>query len=307
MKTRKLIILLLLVLASCSFQQSTKSDITGTEGLKITLAKLPTELFVGQGVEIPITLENIGASKVENGILVLSGYDDNVVHFNSVPKITGINLDGRSEFVSQGAKTTKIFTISSLTLPSAKENKQTFEVFACYQYKTAASPVVCINPMSQFEEEVVKGSCDFVDAQISSSQGAPIAITKVETWYFSDQKEVEFKIYAKDVSGKGIVLDKQSYDKFCLGTEQLTKENLDVVNFEVYMSGEKLICYSGTGEEQIDKFALSKADAPAIRCRAAINPKQPAYTTPISIYLSYGYISRSMFSIIIRNPSYTGK
>ncbi len=303
---RAYFIILLLILTSCAlFKPAPKeaADILGGEGLVIKLPQIPKELFVGQGLEIPLTLENAGAYKVENAILSLSGYNPEFVKFRSLPKIEGINLEGRSQFVPVGERTTKVFTISSINLPSAKERTETFEAVACYPYKTEASPVVCINPQLVFgTEDISAGVCDFVDAKISPTQGAPIAVTKVETWYFIEQQEVEFRVFVKDVSGKGVVLNKNAYGKRCLGTEPLKPEDLNVVTAEIFLSGEQLSCYSAASEEPQNIFTL--AENQYIRCRAKIDPAQPAYTTPLSVSLSYGYVTLQVFSINLKNPAF---
>lgn len=311
-----LIFILILFLTGCNYISKVTdlvkpaeedADILGSEGLVLTLPELPTELYVGQGLEIPVTLENKGAHKVENAILVISaGYDDKTVKFRSYPKIEGINLEGRTQFVPIGERTTKTFTISSISLPGDKEASKTFEVIACYQYETAASPVVCINPGSQFEKGVIAGACNFVDAKISPSQGAPIAVTKVETWYLTNREEAEFRIFVNDVSDKGVILKKEAYAKRCLSSDPLQTEELGIINIEAYMGGKPLTCYSVAAEEEAKQFTI-RENAPSVRCRAKIDFDEPAYTTPLSIYLSYGYNIGKAFTITLKSPIIAAK
>lgn len=309
MKKIIIIAILAVLLTSCGYFQTTKkaADITGTAGLVITLPKLPKEVYTGQGLEIPIQLENGGTSKIENAILILSGYDDKIINFRTQPKIEGISLEGRSEMVPVGEKRTEIFTISSVNLPSAKQITQIIQAVACYPYKTEASPVVCINPQAAYGKTDIKTGCDFTDAQLSSSQGAPIAVTKVETWYFIDERQVEFRIFVKDVFGKGIVTNSATYGKRCLVSDSLGENDLNIISAEVYMSGQLLSCYSVTGTDPIEKFnLLQDSSIPVLRCRAKLDPNKAAFTTPLTIRLSYGYVQLDVFSLLIKNPAYVG-
>jgi hypothetical protein len=279
------------------------SDITGTEGLTITIPKLPEELLVGQGLEIPVTVENVGAHKVENGILAIAGYDDNFVKFRSLPKIEGITLEGKSALIPTGERTTKIFTINSINLPNLKEKQESFEVLACYQYKTEASPIVCVNPKLAYGASDVISGCKFQDAQVSTSQGAPIAVTKVEIGYFASKQEIDFKIFVKDVSGKGVVMDKVAYGKRCLSRERLATDDINTVYIETYLSGEVLTCYTTT-DVATDKIKLDKGEG-TIHCKGPLDQTATAFTTPLSIFLDYGYVVGKTFSIKLKNPSIT--
>ncbi len=299
-------IILVILLSGCNIIQKRTTDqqpanLEGTEGLVLTLPKLPAELYVGQGLEIPVTLENQGASNVENAILAIPMYGETIVQFRQPPIFEGINLEGRSLLVPLGEKTTKVFTISSIKLPSEKEISKTFEVIACYQYKTEASPVVCINPKSQLTQDTTKPACEFVDAILTPTQGAPIAVTKVENWYYIDRNEVEFRIFVKDVFEKGVLLKKSAYAKRCLSGEALDTGDLGTINIEAYMSGKKIDCYSVASDEFADNFVI-RENMPSIRCRAKIDFNEPAYTTPLSLYLSYGYNVGKVFTINLKSP-----
>ncbi len=307
MRSIGLFFAILILFSACNLivkKEVQVSDLTGTEGLTITLPKLPSEIYVGQGLEIPITLDNLGAHKVQNGILAIVGFNPEFVKFRQ-SKIEGINLAGKTNFLP-GEKTTKIFTIDSASLPEEKQREESFEVIACYQYETIAIPIACINPQSQTGVQVVKGSCDYVDAKISTSQGAPVAVTKVENWYYLESKEVEFRIYVKDVSSKGSVLAKDSYAKFCLSDRELDAEDFNKINIEAYMGTQKMACLPISGENMPDSFTIFD-ESPSVKCRASIDFDKPAYTTPLSLYLTYGYAARTGFKINIKNPSYIGK
>lgn len=294
----------IILLTSCSlFTQKQAADIIGTEGLVMTIGKLPAELYQGQGLQIPVTLENLGTSDINGGVLSISGYDENIVHFRPPVKIEGIQLTGKTNFIP-GGKRTDFFTISSINLPGAKQTKQTFEVVACYLYKTDASPIVCINPQRVLgKTDINTQACTFDDAQISSSQGAPIAVTKVENWYYLDKNEIEFRIFVKDVSGKGVAMSQNSYAKRCLGKEALRAEDIGMINIEAYLGGQKISCYSVENNAETDHFTIL-GSTHSVYCRTSLNSNTPAYTTPLTISLSYGYVNLNVFSIDLKNPQF---
>ncbi|HME87372.1 MAG TPA: hypothetical protein VKE88_03085 [Candidatus Nanoarchaeia archaeon] len=302
MKKLLMILFISFLLVACTPKKET-ADLLGSDGLSITIGRTPSELYVGQGLQIPVELENVGTATVKNAVLAVDGYTQDVIKFTSPTRIEGINLEGKSQFVSRGERTTKFFTIGSIVLPNNQDRKETFNILACYQYQTQASPVVCINPQLALGLAEVPSGCTFVDAQISPSQGAPVAVTKVETYYVADKQEVEFRIFIKDVSGKGVLVNSLAYAKRCLSPDPLTKDDFDSISMEAYLGGQKLECSVPGKTESTDTFTLSPVDtADSIRCHASYDTREQAYTSILSVYLSYGYIQGKEFSITLKNP-----
>lgn len=302
MKKLIFIVILAFLLVGCNVivkRGQTQVDLTGTEGLTLTIENYPKELYIGQGAQIPITLENKGTAKASNGIVAITPND--AIKFRTPPKITGINLEGRSALIPIGERDTKIFTISSIILTSGKEKIVPLQALACYQYTTEASPVVCINPKLAQGVQAVESGCNFNDAQITSTQGAPVAVTRVSTVYFLDKSEVEFRIYVKNVGG-GELIDQAAYTKKCLSTDPLSKTEKNIINIEAYMGAKQLNCYLGT--KQVDKFKATDKGFSVV-CRATIDTREAAYTTPLSLYLDYGYVVSEVFSITLKNPTFS--
>jgi len=298
-KSLFIFILSLFLLASCTlFQKQTEvSDILGTDGVVIIIPSVPKELSSGQGIEIPITLQNVGAHKVQNAVLTITGYNPEYVNFRTTPKVEGINLEGKTRYIP-GEKITKFFTISSITVPESTVRTEVFDVFVCYQYQTIATAVVCINPQLAFGETAVISGCDFADAKISASQGAPVAVTKVQTWYYSDKNEVEFRIFVKDVSNKGVVIENSAYSRFCLSSSPV--KELDLVDIKAYIGGQEINCY--IGNEQVSRFKIIE-EGYSVVCRTPYDMYEQAFTTPLSLMLSYGYVTREGFSIDLKNTA----
>ncbi len=302
MKRLLLVIALILFTACGELQAGGPADLTGTEGLKLTLGSYQTEVFIGQSASIPVTIENKGLTAVDGGILYISGYDPRYMQFRTT-RFDDINLAGRGPFVPVGERVTKIFTTTSVKLPDAKQKVETLQITACYKYRTEATPIVCINPSARLGDQAIKSGCDFQTAQLTASQGAPLAITKVETEYFSDQTEVEFRIYIDDVLGSGTAIATESFAKFCGESQTVTSNELNAVGIEAYLSGERIPCFTIEHEEPVDRVILTKT-GPDVICGATIDPTKPGFTTPMSIHLSYGYFEGKVLSVAINNPSF---
>ena len=217
MKYITILLIILVALSGCDFvkekigsfgfggeKEILKGSISGG-GLKITIASTPKEIFVGQGLQIPVLLENTGKSEIENGILAISGGSVSV-QYSSPTVFHGIFLEGKSEFV-EGEKTTRLFEIGGIVLPSAKQRTERLIVTACYQYTTEAAPVICVNPKLAAGQQPIETGCNFVDAQIEKDQGAPVVVTKVETWYDLPNSEIEFRIHVSNTGGGQVVGD----------------------------------------------------------------------------------------------------
>lgn len=296
-------IMLILLSAGCDVivkKGYDETKLTGTDGLTIKIERYPKEMYIGQGAQIPVTLENKGTAKAENAILVLGGYDPNYVKFRTQPRFEGINLEGKSLLVPTGGRDTKIFTITSISLPNEKEKTETFQAVACYQYTTEASPVVCINPKLAYGVQAVESGCNFEDAKITQTQGAPVAVARVNTVYFLDSSEVEFRLYVQDV-GKGNLIDKNAYAKKCLSIEPLTKDEKGLIYIEAYLGNQPIPCYLGNNE--VSSFKIAN-EGYSVVCRAKIDTTAAAYTTPLSLYLDYGYVVADEFTIKLKNPQF---
>ena len=304
MKRLLLIALLFLFTACGELQAGAPADLTGTEGLKLTIGSYPTEVFMGQSASIPVTIENKGLTAVDGGILSISGYDSRHLQFRST-RFDDIKLAGRGPFIPVGERTTRTFTITSIKLPDAKQKVETPQITACYKYRTEATPVVCINPSLRLGDQAIKSGCDFQTAQLTASQGAPLAVTRVETEYFSDGEEVEFKIYIDDVSGSGTVIASESYAKYCGESQPVVSKELNAVDVEAYLSGQTIPCFTVEHEEPVNRIILTKS-GPDVICGARIDPTKSGYTTPMSIYLSYGYSEAKVLSMTLKNPSFVG-
>ena len=304
---RKLLILFFTILMGCNLAgggTGQGADLTGSEGLVITKGTIPNIIYPGQSFSIPITLENKGTSNIEDAILSISGYEEQYVHFDVPPIVEKINLEGRTALTPIGERTTKIFRVGSISLPQGKDIAQVFLARVCYKYKTIASPIVCINPKLASGESVQPGACDPSKVQLSSTQGAPLAVTKVEVIPLSNEGFVSFIIHVKDVSKGPAAILEDSYAKPCArGIGTLFVDEVGKIKIEAFLSGQKIQCFSLFEDAiEADMFKITK-EGPFAICRATIDPEADAYTTPLSIELSYGHGSSEVFSVDLKSTT----
>lgn len=265
-------------------EKTAEGQITGTTGLSINFLNLPDKIFPKQTFNIPIKIENKGKADVEEAILTISGYDENHIKLSS-NRITGISLKGADPFSKIGESTIRNFNVIS-SIPPEIDYKANFVVTTCYKYKTEASPTICINPKLFTQGVAMKGECKNIDA-VMSSQGAPLAVTKVESWFASDASFWEFRIFVEN-KGKGRLRFEDSYLKDCYDVS-LEENDIDKVKIQTYVGGKQIKCSNDGFQTTSDSFFLIEGKG-EVRCRMDINSNQPAYTTPLTIILSYGYV-----------------
>lgn len=266
-------------------QKQQASAVGGTTALEFKFLNLPKQIVSGQTFNIMVDMENKGKADIEEGVLILSGYDDKYISLESSKK-ENIKLLGVSQYNVMGEKTIETFKITKTDIP-LKEYRANFVAVACYKYKTEASVNACINPNLVTGGTVsVQEGCNEMDYKLGS-QGAPVAVTKIETYYGSDFSFVQFRIFLED-KGKGRVRAEEAYSRECIGPA-LVPEDLGKIKIEAFLGGQSIECFRDGFQRTTDNFRL-QAGKSEIECRASIDKNQPAYTSPLSIRLSYGYV-----------------
>lgn len=289
----------------------------GTDGLVMNFlaGTPPSKMYMDEsGLEIPITVEvrNKGShpqsddtSWSNGGVIFISGYDQSMISTwkledeDMEPSINlnelGDVLEGKSVNNPEGGYDLLEFT-ANLDFGSLNSEiyNPTFLVTACYDYKTVAGPNVCIDP-TPFSTAQKKKVCSIGDISLKN-QGAPIAITKVESTALSNS--IQFKIHFKNV-GKGDVIAIDLLDR-CSGTENLERRHMDVVRVDkVQIGNENLECGQLLDVEKHQDYARLIDGEGFIVCNLKNYKTEigSEYTTPLNIELVYGYrnsISQSM-------------
>jgi hypothetical protein len=149
----------------------------------------------------------------------------------------------------------------------------------CYNYMTKASVDVCIDPSPNklnVREVCTPGTTG------TGSQGAPVAITSVES--VPQKGKARFVISISNVGGGDIIRD--SVIDNCIDTAEVEREDFDkVILDDVALGAEPLDCTPAIGEE----VRISNGKG-VIVCKAFIGDETlPAYKSILQVSLSYGY------------------
>ena len=318
-----IIILLLLVLISgCKGKKSAEKSLeeirSGTQGIAINflLGAMPEKIHVVEGgdeatnsFDVVLEVRNVGAfpqpdeisllsdlAGTSLGTVHLSGYDSNILSFDTSgaaeldPKIligkSTINPDGGLDIIKFAGR------VKTESL-DVEKYEPILLATACYSYITVAGPSVCIdpNPYSTIKERKV---CEVQDITLSS-QGAPIAITRIDEEALA--AKTQFKITIKNV-GNGDVIKSESLYKcqsFGQHVEFLGTEDIDKVYLkEVKISKKQLKCgpfIDGNLNSESGYIRLTNGEG-LIICelpRDEYKDNPTAFTTPLQIKLIYAY------------------
>jgi len=218
-------------------------------------------------------------------------------------KISGkqiFNPNGDEDFIGITAWTKKIGGQSE-TKPT------TIFATACYPYKTILDASVCIDTDVTGQRRGQK-SCKIKDIDFGDGQGAPVAITKIETKMLPQEDEGKVKphfiIYLKN-AGDGQVIKNAAIETAC-SNKPLSYRDFNVLNIMATLSGVELDCNpdESIGPGATEARLRDKEDM--IRCTyegkdgsIGIDANLDAYTAPLKIVLDYGYTFTISKDIII--------
>jgi len=284
---------------------------TGAEGISLSFVPdfPPDTIHIEPNVknfEAMIEIKNKGAypaaddpRKIE-GKLYLSGYDKNLVEMapenldlNSLllPSKSPVNLQGGSDVAAFKAE------VQNLDSLNVEKYEPVLMATACYKYETTATASVCIdpNPYSTIKEKKV---CQVHDVTLSS-QGAPVAVVKIEEAAFS--AKTQFKVTIRNV-GTGDVLKDDQIDK-CnpFGTSRLGREDVDKVYIErIAVGQQELQCWpfvdvTDSSAKQQSGFIRLVNNEGSVICELEKKDQEgyaggnTAYITPLTVRLKYGY------------------
>jgi hypothetical protein len=204
------------------------------------------------------------------------------------------NPEGDVEYIIIDAETKKI-SAQSETHPS------TIFATACYPYKTIFGSSVCIDPDIYGMGKGQK-ACDIKEMAFPQGQGAPVAVTKIETRMLpeigEDKVRPHFFIFIEN-KGNGEVVNLSKVEKACTN-EPLEYTDFNSMQINVTLSGKLLDCSVDTGGAKIETIRLrDKKDLVRCTLEEGIDLGRDAYTAPLRIELQYGYTFTISKDIII--------
>ncbi len=289
-------IILLLVLAGCrggfpgraqtKEQAFTEEFRRGTQGLTMRFSQNlpPARLFSGEELAAVLELENRGTYTIggPGDRIYLTGFDPSIIAGISPAGEQIPLLEGRTQFISQGGFDTVSFRAQTRFL----EDRYPVRLLAtaCYGYETVATANVCIDP-DPYSPTIRQKVCTTQNVPLGSGQGAPIAVTLVES--DASPGKTRFKIHFQNVGGGevfrfgGLMLNK------CGPSGGLGFDEIDYVELtDVIVSGTSI---RGSCRP-LDRGHIRLTNGQGLAYCEFDRPRgEAAYVSPLTIVLRYGY------------------
>ena len=124
-------------------------------------------------------------------------------------------MPGKNVYNIEGGLGNVEFKSGSIALPTGVDRyNPPLVATACYEYKTLASPEVCVDP-GFYELTSEQKACQVQDFGLSGGQGAPVAVTFVNVDMVGSK--VVFEIDVANVGGGRVVSPRASLAKCPIG------------------------------------------------------------------------------------------
>lgn len=295
----------LLALAGCipgddSFVRDPSEFKTGKEGVEVEFVENtpPDNMRENSQFNIALDVINRGAYTAEDAYVNLGLEEDYMCVRrdedcvgNVAKKIEG--LVGKTPSTPTGDYETLRFRAETKSLDAQRTRHPATAILTlCYEYKTELESQVCINP-DTLRSERADAAC-YEEEKTYSSQGAPIAITKVEAKTKDMDGEMtrpEIILHIQNL-GDGRVVKKSKASDVCTG-ESLKRGDRNNVYLKELHVGNNI--YEKDGEENDIKCRTEKVELInnegriACELKEGINKESPAYEARITAVFEYGY------------------
>ncbi len=273
----------------------------GTQGVEISLLNnYPPPLIYDQNELIALVeVKNKGNHDLQpqECFVQITGFDPNIIGGGfDQPRSCAENLgtlEGKNVYNTQGGTNQLEFISSSIILPNnVYEYNPNLNFLACYNYRTKANPLVCVDPLF-FQVTAEQKSCLPKDVPMGGGQGAPVGISYVGVDMVG--RKAIFEITVRNF-GTGRVLAPFSDIRSC-GHSSLEYTDLDKVAYTAQLSGGSIIdCKPQDGLVRLVNN-LGK-----IICQFDLLGAS-AFETPLQIELDYNYIQSFPRQVkIIKTP-----
>lgn len=311
------VIVVLIFVSSCGGGgdiRATENYRTGSDGIVMNfLQRTPDKFYTSTSEsQFAIEVRNSGAFPQRNedqieGKICVGGFDPAIIGITAdrgggggddCVELNKQLLEGKSSVNMRGGYTTQMFRVQPKDLPSGLPSYTTnLIISASYNYKTHASPIVCIDtkPYEYRESRV----CEVGDYSSISpgTQGAPVAVSRVEEEAFSEG--LLFRIYVRNVGGGTVI----PYNDLSIsGTKNPQNKKFDWNDID-YVTLESA---SLAGQELTDcnpkDVRLINGEG-QVFCKYSARGENRVYKSPLNIVLRYGYLSTISKEIeVIRQP-----
>jgi hypothetical protein len=227
------------------------------------------------------------------------------------------SLDGKSITNPTGDIKESVFNIFAKKIDAQSNvHTSTIAITACYEYYTEFSDDVCIDA-DIYSTNIISKVCSIKDLTYSGGQGAPIAITKIETKMLpisADKVKPQFTIYIKNV-GTGSVISANKVKEACLarGITRTDWNSVELSMMGITYKGYNYIFRDNEIESTDNLFECKKqpiklyTNEGQIICTLkddinAISKTEPAFKTQLYVRLRYGYMFSKSKDIVIEKP-----
>lgn len=258
----------------------------GTEGIAMGFLEEmpPSSLFVGTPFSMGLRIKNVGAYDITDRAEIKIIPPPKAFAFQETDT-KPFTLKGKSLYTKEGEEDIIMFPMRALCYPGYGGTAETtvvrnytgkIEAAACYYYETVANADLCIDTMKYLRAKTDKPVCDMQPITFSGGQGGPVGVVSISPTVIpksDNEMTLQLSLSIKDLSGQNIRIYQQDAD--CNQPEEQDKVELDV-----QVGGQNLWC-------EPYQIKVKQKDAVSTICTAPIDPSLGAYTTPISIKMTY--------------------
>ncbi|MBN1156731.1 hypothetical protein JXA85_03885 [Candidatus Woesearchaeota archaeon] len=259
----------------------------------------PERIYEDDKFYVSLALMNNGCRNIEKGKFTVS-VDTDSLQLEESP--TGTieqdisNFRGKSKFNPDPELRTLTYTVDSKRIPQDRKFlEKTITAHACYEYETIASAEICINPFIKDMFDIRNDVCQPGAVTLDETQGSPVVVSKIITKTTAREQgaDLEFYIFVKNI-GLGKV--KEYNEGECSGSQLVKIEEVRFSDFTTAGNGfNKIAC-------EPMAIKMRTEDENYVRCKATLLEKKAAYTTLMSIRLSYAYDITNTATVIITKP-----
>jgi len=298
MKLILFFLILTLILSACDSGSANdpRNFRVGTNGLTMRFidSAPPDEIPENQIFTIAAELKNDGASDITDG-LVLIRVEDDLVSLAHSGNAMPLSLKGKSISNPYGEEYFLEATAQSHPIALTSLQETTVSLLSCYSYQTKFQDEICVKPEIN-AVSIVPESCTSETIQ-GSSQGGPVAVTKVEPKPLLSQsgaRRVQLKI---DIAHKGtgvLTLPVDTRDLCSSGT--IRRESFNRVQITGSLGPRPLRC-------QRDGEIRLEDEKGSIVCEVDVIGEGASFNSPININLAYTYMDSISKTINIKRIS----
>jgi hypothetical protein len=254
--------------------------------------------------EALVELRNTGAWDIENGVYTWIIEDQYLAPLNERSK--EFSLKGKTQFDPLGGfDASHRLKFRSLVLPRQLETYFSPLILqACYPYRTWASVPVCVDP--DVRNIMKQKPCVAGPVALSGGQGAPVAVTRVETSMLplpeGNKVQPVFAIFVQNM-GYGSVVRESDFELACKAGEKVGREKLlPFADVYVELQERKLDCKPVDEETKRSVVRIESGQESKFVCQSpdmVYDMSAGTFSTVLTVELRYGYVNTATFPVTI--------